>query len=94
MAHYCGDWGISLSTDDPERLSWAAGGDLFFAMVESFLPPEREAYQISRSELEEYIREERALFPREIDEDDHEWIDLLEFVHSTKQDKIWLYAWW
>ena len=88
------DWGISLSTDPPTHLNWSATGDLFFAMSEYFEPPEREEYLVPRSELEKYIRAEQAMLPREIEEDDDEWINLFEFLDISKQENFWLYAWW
>ena len=104
MKHFY-DWGITLRTDHPENLEFDASDLLFFAMCEYFETPEREEYQVTRSELEEYIREERAFFSRQLGvkqssltrqlcEDDCEWIDFVEFLRSSKQEHFWLYAWW
>jgi len=94
MANFGDDWGISLCNNPPTHLNWSANGDLFHAMTEYFEPPEREEYLVPRSELEEYIRDERALFPRLIEEDDCEWIDLIEFLNASEQEHFWLCAWW
>ena len=88
------DWGITLCADHSENLNFCATGELFHAMCEYFEPPECEEYQVSRKELEEYIRTERALCSPKFDEDDCEWIDLITFISSSKQDHFWLCAWW
>jgi hypothetical protein len=94
MARFGDDWGIYLCAEPPADRSWDANGYLFFAMSEYFELPEREECLIPRSELEEYIRVEQALVPREINESDDEWIDLIEFLQNTAQEHFWLCAWW
>ena len=93
MNHFY-DWGITLSADHPENLNFSATGKLFHAMCEYFEPPECEEYQVPRTELEEYIRAERASCSRKLDEDDCEWIDLINFLGSSKQEHFCLCAWW
>jgi hypothetical protein len=94
MAHFGDDWGIYLCAEPSANLNWSATGDVFFSMSEYFEPPEREEYLITRSELEEYIRFEQALVPRQVNDNDNEWIDLIEFLQSTKQENFRLCAWW
>ena len=93
MNHFS-EWGIALYTDQPGDPYFCATGKLFFDMHEYFDAPEREMYKVSRTELEEYIRTEQELNFRRIDEEDCEWINLIKFLSSSKQEKFWLCAWW
>jgi hypothetical protein len=86
------EWGVSISQEFP-RKTWIATSDIFFDIVEYFDAPERESFLVTRSELENYIKETISTCESNYS-DDEEFKELKKFLADSISETFYFYAEW